>query len=430
MNDVKKWTGGRSSDKGVAEVVILLTLLIFVVFGFVFYFFYQKVIELTEQVASLQQQVGELTNNPQRLENPEKGGDFQPVYIEKWAPPGSSSPVEEKTVTASDDKQERQGDSFKSAPSVTPKEVSTVSVRPDGTIVGMPKSADPNKASKKIDFAGKSTTSQSAGHKAADEMVIGDIKVRLKNCEWKELYLYCDLRIRSATEVVREIVLDNKGSFVTGKDGAVRRVSSFRVGLMGDRQNYRSTATISRSLPLDVQFSFYLPKHADFETRKVQFNIAGSAFEFDGMAFNRMTRVVTPTDQAEETQTVNRPAAGRVQTFDNILVELKHCAERQMYLYCDLNLNYLGYWERDIVISKDNSFVRTPDHASYRVTSFSFGTSGEKTHHQTKTNLRTGQSVIVRFRLYDPPSGIQEFETMQFNIDGQKVVFEDVRVGS
>lgn len=577
MNDVEKWTGGRSSDRGVAEIVILLTLLIFVVFGFVFYFFYQKVTELSEQVENLQQQVVELTNTPQRLVNPEDGGDFQPVYVEKWAPPGSNFPVEDETVKANDEKQGQQGDSFRSTPSVTPKEVSTFRVRPDGTIADTPKSADPINGSKKNGIAERSTTSQSARHNPADEVVIGDIKVQLKQCELKRLFLYCDLRIRSSTEVVRDIQIANKGSFVSGEDGAVYRVSSFRIGAMGDRQNYRSMATISRSLPLDVQYAFYLPNRTKFVLKEVQFNIAGKAFGFDGTALEiwadegknsdgtggaatlEEPAVVLPQriadiearllgcgdggnfyycdielhnlgskgrgiqvsyenaylesgdyhlkatsfsigkageklhhqfeafiskglpltlryrfdvpfdrlDEADRVQfniderriafnnirvdgkwSVNQPPQGgsssgspgskalQIQAFrhkksvGNIAVDLQYCVARRTHLYCDLRLINFGEGGREVSISKDNTFVRTFENASYRFTSLSVGRSKNEAHHHVKTYLHKGRPVLVRFRMYGSPKGVDEYKLIQFNIDGQNVVFEDVQTSS
>ena len=427
MNVSENWNDRRSSDRGLTEIAILLTLLIFVAFGFVFYFFYQKVTELSEQVATLQQQVGELGRTPSRGEKIEETGEFRPVYTEKWAPSGSSAPAGNEAAVGKDTGPAQSVDGFEAASSVSPKEVSTLSVRPDGTIIDAPKPTVTNKAAESPDLSGKTSPSLTRKESIAAEAIVGDLKVRLQHCEWKELYLFCDLRIRSATEAVRDIQISNQGSFVSGKDGAVYRVSSFRIGVMGDRQNYRSTATISRSLPLDVQFAFYLPNYSEFDTKKVQFNIAGNPFVFDGAALEIREDVGNNSDETVGAAAAAGTAVVLPLTIGNIEARLLGCGDGDNFYYCDIELHNLGSKGRGILVSIENAYLKSDDY-HLKATSFSIGKVGEKLHHKFEAFISKGLPLTLRYRFEVPFDRFNEADTVQFNVDAKNIVFDNIRV--
>lgn len=398
MSYDNNWSGGGTRDKGLTEIAVLLVLLVFVLFGLLFYFFYLRVSDLGEQNAVLTERIAALESRLERSIPP------APAYTEKWSPPDPHQRSDEETEAA----KATQKAPFTNLSGVAPKKVDTLRVRPDGKVIGStPKD--------------KGGSDRKASHTEVD----------IEKCWRDKQIVFCDLVVSTQSDDNRKIVIHNKDSFASGYDQATYRVSSFQIGVFGDRKRFRSTAFFSSNMPLPVQFQFYGVSADVAVFKTVQFNIDGRTFAFEDL---KIGEPEAPGRQIVKTSaSAKRSGAGPVRqkkTAGDITVDLQHCAARKKKVFCDLRLTNLGRSARQVVISKDKTFARSQRNTVRRFTSFSLLASDEVNHHHTRAYLKKERPQVVRFHLFDPLPTNAGYKSMQFNIDGQTIVFEDVAIGS
>ncbi|MES0879615.1 hypothetical protein [Roseibium sp. SCP14] len=429
MNQQENWTGGRSSDRGMTEIAILLTLLIFVVFGFVFYFFYQQVADLTEQTRELTMR---LTKLEQQAGNARAGG--LPVYTRKWSPSGANRSQDIKT----ENEKPSGGDNFAHYSSVPPKEINTLRVRPDGTVIDTSKkpgsakavetSSVPSLQVKTDDLNESPPRKVPTSEHVGPRQEIGNLGVEIRRCAREGLYIVCDLRVSTSSDLVKDVVISNRWSVVGDHKDAIFRVSSFQIGTLGEIQNYRSKAFLDRSLPLDVLFRFYSPSFSGSILKTVQFNIGGKAFAFEDVAIDKIAGVNGPSQDLSNHVEASTEDHGKPITVGDIEVELLGCVDATSYLSCDVKVRNLGETGRDVVVSYGDSFARDPENAVFLSTSFSVGKNSHKQHHRLKVYLSKTSPLMLRYRFYNPPEDVSSLTTAQFNIDGNKFSFSNVEL--
>ena len=86
---------------------------------------------------------------------------------------------------------------------------------------------------------------------------------------------------------------------------------------------------------------------------------------------------------------------------------------------------------RSFTLADSNVKTLVSDYSgnAYAVSSFTFGTqSDEEVRHKAKVFVSKSRPVKLQFRFFDPPSGITGYSTVQFNVDGAAVPFEQVKV--
>lgn len=115
----------------------------------------------------------------------------------------------------------------------------------------------------------------------------------------------------------------------------------------------------------------------------------------------------------------------RVVELNRVAVEFLDCHRERLFVYCELKLTKLGQWGNKVVISKDKSFLRTRQEAVIRPASVSMGTFDSQQQHQIVANLERGP-VRVQYRFFGVPQSSSSFEKTQLNIDGEKVIFENI----
>lgn len=409
MSYDNNWSGGGTRDKGLTEIAVLLVLLVFVLFGLLFYFFYLRVSDLGEQNAVLTERIAALESRLERSIPP------APAYTEKWSPPDPQQRSDEETEAA----KATQKAPFTNLSGVAPKKVDTLRVRPDGKVIGStPKDEGGSDR--------KATRMQGAQARKASHT-----EVDIEKCWRDKQIVFCDLVVSTQSDDNRKIVIHNKDSFASGYDQATYRVSSFQIGVLGDRKRFRSTAFFSSNMPLPVQFQFYGVSADVAVFKTVQFNIDGRTFAFEDL---KIGEPEAPGWQIVKTSaSAKRSGAGPVRqkkTAGDITVDLQHCTARKKKVFCDLRLTNLGRSARQVVISKDKTFARSQRNTVRRFTSFSLLASDEVHHHHTRAYLKKERPQVVRFHLFDPLPTNAGYKSMQFNIDGQTIVFEDVAIGS
>lgn len=427
MNQQENWTGGRSSDRGMTEIAILLTLLIFVVFGFVFYFFYQQVADLTEQTRVLTMR---LTKLEQQAGNARAGS--LPVYTRKWSPSVTDQPQNMQTENG----KMSGGDNFAHYSAVPPKEINTLSVRPDGTVFGTSRrpgsakaletSSDPSLQTKTDDLNESPQHNVQTAERVSPRQEIGNLGVEIRRCAREDLYIICDLRVSTSSDLVKDIMISNRWSVVVDHKNAIFRVSSFQIGTLGDFQNYRSKAFLDRSLPLDVLFRFYSPSFSGSILKTVQFNIGGKAFAFEDVAIEEIARAKVQSRGNSKRGMAPKDKSVNAATIGDIEVDLLGCRDAMSYLSCDVKVSNLGANGRNVVVSYGDTFVGDSKNVVFLSTSFSVGMKSDRQHHRLEVYLSKTAPLILRYRFYNPPADAALLMTAQFNIDGEEFVFRDI----
>jgi len=438
MSYDNNWSGGGARDKGLKDVAIIAVLLGFVLFGLVIYFVYQQVSDLSEKTGVLVERIAALES---RLEQP---STQEPAYVEKWTPVATQEAADPKTDT----KKHSQKGPFIDFSSVKPKAVDTLSVRPDGTMIDTPKSP-------KLEGSGKAANVKTVRVKTVERnktVLHGatqsekrrsstphdDIDVEVRTCVREQQYVSCDLRVVTSVEEVRTIKISNRETFIVDYANGAYRVSSFQIGLTGDKQRFRANAPISRALPLDLRFQFYQAPNNMPVVKSAQFNIGGQTFAFQNLMVEKAKQV----DGANEAYTRRVLAdTGEVNTSppnglrkhnvrtNGIGVDLLKCGARKNRVFCDLKLINLERSGRRVVVSKDKSFARSRQNTARRFTSFSLNSSDKKHLYHATVFLKKSAPQMVRFHLYAHEPDVAEYKSMQFNINGQRVVFENVAIG-
>ncbi|WP_269583094.1 hypothetical protein [Roseibium sp. Sym1] len=431
MSYDNNWSGGRTSDRGLTEIAILIVLLVFVLFGLLFYFFYQQVNELGEKTTVLTERIAALES---RLERSLPQG---PAYTENWAPPDAQETPDAEAGVSQVPEQEP----FQELSAVKPKAVDTLVVRPDGTMIDRPKPRGE-------EVAGKPSDTQAARVKSVkvkkgspgDTMKperdggvarTGNTDVDVKQCSWEEQVVYCDLIVSTLSDDNRKILISNRDSFATDYKHATYRISSFQIGVLGDRQRFRSTAFFSRNMPLPVNFQFYGVPSDTAVFKRIQFNIDSTTFAFEDIKISGTgsngRRSAKTSDGSKE---IDAKAVHHKKTVGDVSVKLRYCFARKKKIFCDLTLTNLGFSTKEVVISKDKSFARSRQNIVRRFTSFSLLSTDERHHYHTRAYLKKGRPQVVRYHLFDPLPGITGYKSMQFNINGRTVLFENIAVGS
>ena len=121
----------------------------------------------------------------------------------------------------------------------------------------------------------------------------------------------------------------------------------------------------------------------------------------------------------------------RFKVVDGLRVDLISCADKMMYFYCDVQVKDLSKSDRKIEISNENTFVKSYSDRIYQISSFSIGSQLNKDiRDKTRVLLNRVQPLRLRFKFFDPPSGIKAYAAAQFNIDGKAVRFERFKVAN
>jgi hypothetical protein len=284
MNQQENWTGGRSPDRGMTEIAILLTLLIFVVFGFVFYFFYQQVADLTEQTRVLTMR---LTKLEQQAGNARASG--LPVYTRKWSPSGANRSRDIKTNNEKPSGGAPNLDEVRQISDMQKElqaQVSNLAERLDDLAV------DPfvqnleeiqrkvEQLDRPIQVEGPLNTSVATG---SERIKVGnDIQVSLVSCANKMMYLYCDIQLKNLGSRGRKIEVGNEYTFLADYSGRVFSISSFTFGISdGEEVRDKSGVFVSKARPVKLRFRFYDPPSGIPALASANFSIDGTTFPFE-----------------------------------------------------------------------------------------------------------------------------------------------------
>ena len=437
MNYDQNWSGGRAKDGGGKDIAILLILLIFVLFGLASYVMFQKVADLGEQTRMLTERIAELEARLDK--NP------SPAYSSKWAPGEKDETLENQQGP----ELSSQGNSPSEQPAIEPRPVETLKVRPDGTFIepqagpgsgGHDKAASNETSRGALAPAAKSRQPDDpTSDTPARSLQPGTTEVTLDRCQRNGAEVVCDLEISSSSRHTKKIMISNRETLATDNTNATFRISSFQIGEMGDHQRYRSEAFVSRRLPVPVRFTFHnLPSDID-RLQSAQFNIDDKLFVFEQLKIDPGTTSLLARkrllakgakEKSGTSDTASTSAFRNYRRVGDISVNLQYCVKGKRYFYCDLKLLNMGPFRTKVTVSKDKTFARTHANTVSRFTSVSAGSSGQQHHHQTAVFLRKGAPVSVRYFLFNPPAGVVDYKSMQFNIDGQKVTFENVALSS
>lgn len=232
MNQEEKWTGDRGRDRGLTEIALLLTLLIFVAFGFVFYFFYQKVDGLSKQASELSSRLSELERSA--LGATENGSGLSRLREEIEA-------LREQMVEA-------------------------------------------GQVASKTNVAGIQLDQENQQNSALTK-VIGNIEVNLVKCADKMMFLYCDFQLNNLGLSGQTLRISNGLALAADNSGRIFNVSSFSFGTrMPEELVYVADVFVSKSHPIPLRFRFFDAPLGITEYSNVQFEIDGVAIAFESVA--------------------------------------------------------------------------------------------------------------------------------------------------
>ncbi|CTQ60397.1 hypothetical protein [Roseibium album] len=140
-------------------------------------------------------------------------------------------------------------------------------------------------------------------------------------------------------------------------------------------------------------------------------------------------RVQTVASARPQEQAFAVEKDARTKVINDIQVDLVGCAEKMMYVYCDVSLNNLGRTGRKVEVSNAGTLVADNNGNAYRISSFTLGTASEKeVRYKANVFVSKARPVNLRFRFYLPHSRVSSFAVVQFNVDGASVPFEQVTV--
>lgn len=109
------------------------------------------------------------------------------------------------------------------------------------------------------------------------------LKATLSTCSVRHSSVFCSLRVSSVRSLARKIVFSNSATFAVGYEGNTHRRSSFKIGALGDTQNYKATASLFGHYPIDVEFEFHDVPEDVTGFKSIQFNIDEHVFIFENV---------------------------------------------------------------------------------------------------------------------------------------------------
>ncbi|WP_298815908.1 hypothetical protein [uncultured Roseibium sp.] len=257
-------------------------------------------------------------------------------------------------------------------------------------------------------------------------VVIGDVEANVLGCGDARSYFFCDLLLTNQGPSGRSISVSYENSLLRDENDTVLPATSFSIGKVGHKLHHNYQAFLSVAHPLTLRFRFYNPQTKIQGLKGAEFNVDGEVFEFRSAA----AKGGLTSEKPEERQPTLPPSHSQrpKQIVNNVSADLQYCERRGKYFYCSLELTNIGPIGRDVIITKDKSFVTSFQNATYRVSGFSINGADRKNYHHKVAFLEEGKPLNVGFRFFDPPSGIARYKTLQLNIDGQQVVFENVQI--